>query len=75
MTTTLVLYLVLQGRMTTARIPTPDEPTCAAQLATIGKNWTGPDSGMRLVHAECKAKKPPKARAPAIGPARALKHT
>lgn len=52
---TLILYVVIAGKMTTTRLPLPDEAACtaaAAQLVPV----------MKPLHHECKAKKAPKAK-------------
>lgn len=52
---TLLLYVVLNGKMNVTRLPMADETTCRAtaeQLAPV----------MKPLHHECKAKKTPKAK-------------
>lgn len=46
---TLLLYIVLHGKMTTVRLPMADEAACTAAAADLAPR-------MQAVHAECKAK-------------------
>lgn len=54
-TATLVLYLVIAGKMQPMRIPQPDMATCQAELAKVN---AGPPPGtFQLKHVECKERK------------------
>jgi len=62
MSYTLILYIVIQSKMFTAKVQVPDQATCMVKLHEVNAQLEQ-GAVLRIAHAECKAKPEKKPRA------------